>query len=110
LCHRGGEPLLKKLLHKRAVDGCGQSPRSRLDAYREATRAQSVNRERDGVRTSPAGTPLMIIERSEQQLIMGVHRTNALSAGDAETKKRRHLVVDHSSAHGVKVIGRQNVQ
>jgi hypothetical protein len=52
----------------------------------------------------------MIIERSEQKLITRVHRTNALSAGDAEAKQRRHLVVDHSSAHGVEVIGRQNVQ
>jgi hypothetical protein len=52
----------------------------------------------------------MIIERSEQELITRVNRADALSAGDAEAKKRRHLVVDHSSAHGVEVIGRQNVK
>jgi len=52
----------------------------------------------------------MIIERSEQKLITRVHRTDALSAGDAEAEKRRHLVADHSSAHGAEVIGRQHVQ
>jgi hypothetical protein len=65
VCHRGIEPLLKELLHKRRVTGCGQLPRGLLDAYPEATRAQSVNGSHDGVGTSPAGAPLMIIERIE---------------------------------------------
>jgi hypothetical protein len=52
----------------------------------------------------------MIIERIEQKLIMRVHRTNSLSAGDAEAEESWHLVVDHSSAHGVEMTGRQNIQ
>jgi hypothetical protein len=108
--HRGIEPLLKKLLHKRRVTGCGQLPRSLLDAYCEAPVAQSVNGQCDGVWTSAAGAPLMIIERIEQTLIMRVHRTHALAAGDAEAEKSRHLVVDHGSAYGVEVTSRQHIQ
>jgi hypothetical protein len=52
----------------------------------------------------------MIIERIEQTLIMRVHRTNALAAGDAEAEKSRHLVVDHSSAYSAEVTGRQDIQ
>ncbi|HET9777954.1 MAG TPA: hypothetical protein VFP81_01585 [Propionibacteriaceae bacterium] len=69
-----------------------------------------MNSKGNGVRTSPAGAPLMIIERIEQTLIMGVHRANALAARDAEAEESRHLVVDHSSAHGIEVTGRQNIQ
>jgi hypothetical protein len=52
----------------------------------------------------------MIIERIEQTLIMRVHRTNALGAGDAEAEKSRHMVVDHRSTYSVEVTGGQNIQ
>jgi hypothetical protein len=51
----------------------------------------------------------MIIERIEQKLIMRVHRTHTLSAGDAEAEESWHLVVDQSAAYGVEVTGRQNI-
>ena len=57
-----------------------------------------------GMWTRATGTPLMIIERILQKLIMRVHWGEAQGAGNGQAEESGHLIVDHSSAHGVELI------
>ena len=72
---------------------------------------KASTRQCDGVWTSPAGTPLMIIERIQQKLIMRVHWIDVNSAGDAEAEESGHLVVRSRLWHTASSwLGRQNIQ
>ena len=62
------------------------------------------------IRTGPAGTPLMIIERIQQQLIMRVRWGQAEGPGNAEAEESGHMIVDHGSAHCIDLSRRQHIQ
>jgi hypothetical protein len=68
----------------------------------------------DGLRgrigTGPARTPLMIIERIQQQLITRVRRGQAERPSDGEAEQHGHLIVDHGTAHRIDLRRRQHVQ
>ncbi len=110
MCDRGIEPLLQQPLDKRRVTGGAQLPRSLLGAHGEATRAQGVNGQCDGLWTSPAGASLMTIERSQQSFIIRVHWIDAQYPRDAETEVSGHLIFDQGLAYSIELARCQNIQ
>jgi hypothetical protein len=110
VCHGGIEPFPQQLFDKCRLTGGGQLPHGLLGADHESARAQGVDNQCGGSWTSPAGTPLMIIERILQTLIMRIRWGEAQGSGNGEAEERGQLVVDHGPAYSVELINGQDVQ
>jgi hypothetical protein len=52
----------------------------------------------------------MIIEGTEEQLIVRVRGVDGQGAGDCEAEKSRHLVLEHRAAHCVDLVDGQNIE
>ena len=104
------QPLLEYLPNERLTAGSGQLPWSFLATHVEPSSPQRFGDEGCGLRTGAAGTPLMIIERIQQRLIIWMGRHYPERPGDCQAEQRGHPVVDYRAAHCLELRHWQHVK